>query len=295
MRQRSRTTAAVAAITITLALAVVASACGGGSSKAHIEDELGFDPEGIIARQVKVEGLIRDCMKAQGFDYVPVDPVAQRTGLTGQTGFSEDEFEKSYGYGITTLYEQRRNPPTDPNTAIKNALGPADQTAYTRALSGEFADATFAVAVDTGDYSRLGGCTRTGTEAVFGGAQVLQDLVAKLEELDQRVLADPRLQKAVANWSDCVRAAGYDLADPEQVDTVLHKRLDAIVGPSTDRRTDYDKAALAALQRDEVAMVATDKACEVKHLQKVEDAVRSELEAGFREQNAALLGKVTRP
>jgi hypothetical protein len=280
---------------VAVALVLLATACGGGSSKQLIEDELGFDQEGIIARQVKVEGLVRDCMKAQGFEYVPVDPVAQRTGLTGQNGFNEDEFEKTYGYGITTLYEQRRNPPADPNTAIKNALGPADQTAYTRALSGEFADATFAVAVDTGDYSRLGGCTRTATEAVFGGAQVLQDLVAKLEELDQRVLADPRLQKAVAEWSDCVRAAGYDLAEPEQVDVVLQKRLDAIVGPANDPKPDYDKAALAQLQRDEVAMVSTDKSCELKHLQKVEDTVRSELEAGFREQNATLLGKVNRP
>jgi hypothetical protein len=281
--------------TVAVALLMLAAACGGGSSKRLIEDELGFDQEGIIARQVKVEGLIRDCMKAQGFEYVPVDPVAQRTGLTGQTGFSEDEFEKTYGYGITTLYEQRRNPPADPNTAIKNGLGPADQTAYVRALSGEFADATFAIAVDTGDYSRLGGCTRTATEAVFGGAQILQDLVAKLEELDQRVLADPRLQKAVAAWSDCVRAAGYDLANPDQVDVVLQKRLDAIVGPSNAPKTDYDKAALAALQRDEVAMVATDKACELKHIQKVDDAVRAELEGAFREQNAGLLGKVNRP
>jgi hypothetical protein len=234
-------------------------------------------------------------MKAQGFDYVPVDPVAQRTGLTGQSGFNEDEFEKAYGYGITTLYEQRLNPPADPNAAIRNALSPADQTAYTRALSGEFADATFAIAVDTGDYSRLGGCTKTATETVFGGAEVLQDLVAKLDELDQRVVSDPRMQKAVANWSACMHEAGYDLAEPEQVDVALQKRLDAIVGPSNDPKTDYDKAALVALQRDEVAMVTADKDCEKKHLQKIEDAVRSEYEAAFREQNAALLGKVVKP
>ena len=42
-------------------------------------------------------------------------------------------------------------------------------------------------------------------------------------------------------------------------------------------------------------MVAADKACEIKHIQKVEDAVRAEYEKAFREQNAALLGKVTKP
>ena len=281
-----------------IALAVLLTtlaACGGGSSATKVEDELGLDPEGTIARQAKIENVIRDCMKAQGFEYVPADPVAQRTGLTGQTGFNQDEFEKAYGYGITTLYEQRLNIPADPNTAIKNRLSQADQTAYSKALSGEFADVTFAVAADTGDYSQLGGCTRQATEATFGGPDVLQNLVGKLDELDQRIVADRRMQNAIAKWSDCIRSAGYDLPDPEQVDIVLQKRLDAIVGPANDRRTDYDRAALTTLQRDEVALVASDKECERKNIQKVEDTVRIEFEKSFREQNAALLGQVVKP
>ena len=290
LRHRHLLAAGLAAVAITV------SACGGGSTKPLVEDELGLDQEGTIARQAKVENMIRDCMKAQGFEYIPVDPIAQRTGITGQTGFSEDEFEKSYGYGITTLFEQRRNPPTDPNTAIRNGLSAADQAAYTKALSGEFADATFAIAVDTGDYSRLGGCTRSSTETVFGGPEVLQNLVAKLDELDQRVAADPRMQKAVVKWSDCMRAAGFDgLAEPDQVDVVLQKRLDTIVGPANDLKADYDKAALTTLQHDEVAMVTADKGCEKKHLQSVDDSVRKELEAAFREQNADLLSKVRKP
>jgi hypothetical protein len=281
---------------ILASLAVLAAVgCGGNSAKPKVEDEIGLDPEGIIARQVKVENLIRDCMKAQGFEYVPVDPVAQRTGLTGQTSFNEDEFEKAYGYGITTLYEKKRSPPADPNTAIKERLSDSEQAAYTKALSGEFADATFAVAVDTGDFTQLGGCTRKATETVFGGAEVLQDLVKKLDELDQRISADPRMQKAIAKWSDCMRAAGYDLTEPDQVDAVLQKRLDTIVGPGNAPKADYDKAALATLQHDEVVMVAADKDCEKKNITKVEDTVRAELEAAFRQTNADLLSKVVKP
>jgi hypothetical protein len=288
-----RLLSAAAMVTV---IGVVAGSCGGGESSQPIEDQLGLDQEGILARQVRLETLIRDCMKAQGWDYVPVDPVAVRTGLTGQSGFSEDDFEKQFGYGITTLYEQQKNAPADPNTAIRTKLSPTEQAAYTRALYGEFSDATFAAAVDTGDYSRLGGCTKTATEAVFGGPEVLSSLVAKLDELDQRILADPRMQKAVAKWSDCMRGAGYDgLAEPEQVDGALQKRLDAIVGPSNDRKADYDKASLATLQHDEVTMVATDKSCEKKYLQRVEGDVRSQQEAVFREQNASLLSKVVRP
>ena len=279
-----------------LAVALVAlAACGGGSSGTKVEDELGFTPEGTLSRQAKIETLIRDCMKAQGFEYVPVDPVAQRTALTGQTGFNDAEFNKVYGYGITTLYEQRLNIPADPNAAIKNRLSSADQAAYSKALSGEFADETFAVAAESGDYSRLGGCTRQATDTAFGSADVLQNLVGKLDELDQRIVADRRMQSAIAKWSDCMHAVGYDLAEPEQVDVLLQRRLDAIVGPANNRRTDYDKAALAALQRDEVAMVASDTDCEKKNIQKVEDVVRAEYEKAFREENAALLGTVVKP
>ena len=294
MNTGARTRTRILSFGIGLALAALA-ACGGGSAAAKVEDELGLSPEGIIARQTKIESAIRDCMKAQGFDYVPVDPVAQRNSLTGQTGLNEGEFEKTYGYGITTLYEQRLSIAADPNTAIKNRLSATDQVSYSKALSGEFSDATFAVAADTGDYSKLGGCTRQATEAAFGGADLLTTIVAKLDELDQRVVTDRRMQQAIAKWSDCMRAAGYDLPEPEQVDVVLGKRLDAIAGPANDRHKDYDKAALTALQRDEVAMVASDKQCETKHITKVEDAVRAEYEKAFREQNAALLGKVTKP
>ena len=55
----------------------------------------------------RAENLIADCMKAQGFDYVPVDPQAQRAALVGQAGMSEEEFNKQFGYGITTLFGKR--------------------------------------------------------------------------------------------------------------------------------------------------------------------------------------------
>ena len=33
--------------------------------------------------RAKVEAAIRDCMKQEGFEYVPVDPIAQRAAATG--------------------------------------------------------------------------------------------------------------------------------------------------------------------------------------------------------------------
>jgi hypothetical protein len=80
---------------LALTAALAAGACGGdesadtsakqssaapesaaGKPGANVEDQLGFDTAGIMARQSRVEAAIGDCMKNEGFDYVPVDPLA---------------------------------------------------------------------------------------------------------------------------------------------------------------------------------------------------------------------------
>jgi len=286
-------------VAVGLAALATLSACGGGKASARsqgtVEEQVGLDEDGIRVRQATVENLVRDCMKAQGFDYVPVDPAAQEAALTGVAGMSKDDFEKQFGYGITTLYEQRRKQAVaGPNKAIRESLSEADGKAYDKALYGDDATATFAEAVDTGDYSRLGGCVKTATDQVFGGADTLQSLSTKLDELDQKIRADARMVKAVREWADCMREAGHpNLAEQEDVDTVLKKKLEAIVGsPGESGNDDYDKAALASLQHEEVAMVTADKKCEKEHVESVEDKVTEEYESTFREENASLLAKV---
>ena len=284
-------------------LALLAGCSGGGDAGAEVpplEEQLGFDEAGILARQSQAENLIRDCMKAEGFDYVPVDPAAQQAQLVGRPGMSKEDFEKQFGYGITTLYEQRREQAVaGPNETIRNSLGEAERKAYDRALYGDDPTATFVEALDTGDFTRLGGCIKQATDQVFGGTEVLQTLQSKLDELDERILADPRMVKAVGQWSECMRAEGFDgLDEPEEVDVVLQRKLGSIVGSPDEAVSGsgdepaYDRAALAALQRQEVAMVTADISCEQRHIASVEEKVAAEYEAAFREQNAALLTKV---
>lgn len=289
------------ALLVALLMAILA-ACGGGSGdeQQSLEDQLGFDTEGLLAREARLENLVRDCMKAQGWEYVPVDPVARRASLIGATGLNEEDFEKQYGYGITTLYEQRRVQATSgPNQALRAALSGTDQIAYDRALLGENLDASFAEALDTGDFSRLGGCTKQGAEAVFGGADVLQSLQATLTDLDARVVADPRMVAAGGAWAACMRARGFEMpgTDTDVVDVVLKKKLADIVGPDGPPSGPgvlpaYDPAALAGLQREEVAMVTADIDCEKQHIASVEEKVRAEYDDAFRSQDNGLLSKV---
>jgi hypothetical protein len=302
-----RGAATVLALTATLGLA----ACGGGDKKSDdkaaagsgaIEDQLGFDLAGIMARQTKVEAAIRGCMKTEGFDYVPVDPQAQRAAATGSGRLSDEDFLQQFGYGISTLWG-RGGLTADPNARIRRALSPADQRAYDQVLTGGNPGATFFAAVDSGRFDNLGGCTKKATEDVFGGSSILNQIVAKLDELDQKILEDQRMVRAVEQWTECMAEGGYRYEDPEEIDGDLISRMEKIVGPLPgayfntgpgpgEKKIPYDKAALAVLQRDEVAVARKDFACEKEHISPVEAKVRPQYEAAFRTQNQNLIGQV---
>jgi hypothetical protein len=300
---------------VVAALAAAAAGCGSSSSSdassststtaakpnGPIEDQLGFDQAGITARQSRVEAAIRDCMKAQGFDYVPVDPYAQRAAVTGVSRLSDEDFLKQFGYGISTLWG-RGGAQADPNQSIRASLSGPDRRAYDRTLWGENAGATFQAAVDSGDFTKLGGCTRRATEAVFGGAQVLTQLQGKLDELDDRILEDQRMVRALERWTKCMASAGYRYEDPDEIDGAITKRMEAIVGPIPgpfatgpgpgEKTPPYDHTALGALQRDEVATARMDYSCEQKYITPVEDVVRPQYESAFRTRNQALISQV---
>ena len=292
-----------AALLLVLAAAGLALAsCGGGGAAAprgSVEDELGFDQAGIAERQSRVEAATGDCMKAQGFDYVPIDPLAQRAAVTGSARLSDEDFLNQFGYGISTLYG-RGSPQSDPNERIRDTLSGADRAAYDRALWGENVGATFAQANDSGDFTRLGGCTKQATEKVFGGVETLTGLVGKLDELDERIAQDQRMVRAVEQWSTCMTDAGFKYEEPDDIDGDLLDRFQAIVGSSVEAGATsppnpdatFDQAALEALQRQEVATAKADAACEAQHITPVEEVVRPEYEATFREANGALLTQV---
>jgi hypothetical protein len=283
-------------------VALALAACGGGDSskpKGDVEQQLGFDQSTIDERQSRAEGRIRDCMKAQGFEYVPVDPNAERATLFG-TNRNRD-LEKQFGYFVTTLWGRGR-PQADPNERIRAGLSAADQRAYDRALGGENPGATFLDAMDTGDFTKLGGCRRKAVAAVFGGIDLMGRIQGKLDQLDERIVQDQRMVKATERWASCMADAGYRFTDPDEIDVDLQKRLEEIVGPVQGKfatgpppgqqAQPYDRAAVTALQAEELATWRADTACEREHITPVEKVVRSQYEAEFRKQNSDLFSQV---
>jgi hypothetical protein len=287
-----------------LLAAFVIAGCGGddpapSATPVELEDQLGFSETGVAERQSRVEGRIQDCMKAQGFDYVPLDPLAQRAALTGKAHMSDEEFLDQFGYGISTMFGRGASG-SDPNDRLRRTLGVADRAAYDRALWGDNPGLTFAEAIDNDATTELGGCTKKATEAVFGGAAVLSALQGKFDELEERITQDQRMVRAVERWSSCMEEGGFTYGEPEEIDSDLVQRFHSIVGPGTqpgatalsDPRGIYDRAQLAALKRDEVKTARADLACEKREITPVELEVRPGYEAAFRDRNRRLISQV---
>src|SRR5688572_17387183 len=108
------------------AAAMLVTACGAEEKKpaepVEFEETLGFSGEGIRERQSRVEGEIQKCMKAQGFDYVQLDPLVQERALTGKV-MTEEEFIKQFGDGVSTLLDRGLGrEQANPNDNVRRSL-----------------------------------------------------------------------------------------------------------------------------------------------------------------------------
>lgn len=293
------------ALTLMLCAAVVAAGCGGDDKSTEppqeLEDTLGFGGDAAKEVQARVENRISDCMQAQGFEYTPVDPFAQQQALTGKARITDEEFTRQFGFGISTLFG-KGNEQSDPNERARQNLSQADRAAYDRALYGENVGVTFSEAVDSGDFTELGGCTKDASEAAFGGAAVLTSLVERLDELDERIIQDQRMVRATEKWRDCMLEKGYRYEEPDEIDSDIEERFHSIVGsgvaPGTStppQGVSFDRAALTDLQQEEVRIANADLDCEKQEIEPVERDVRPQYEEQFRSQNQRLLARVQSP
>jgi hypothetical protein len=281
--------------------AIAIAGCGDDKSAEppqELEDTIGFGGDSAKEIQARVENRIGECMRAQGFQYQPVDPFAAQQAITGKARISDEEFTKQFGYGISTLFG-KGNQQSDPNERIRNSLSGADRAAYDRALGGDNPGVTFQEAVDSGDFSELGGCTKEASDASFGGAAVLNQLVERLDGLDERIIQDQRMVKANEKWSTCMQEKGYRYEEPDAIDEDLTERFKGIVGtgvrPGTSTippGTSFDRAALTSLQEEEVRIANADLECEKQEIEPVEREVRPQYEAQFRKENERLLARV---
>jgi hypothetical protein len=203
-------------------------------------------------------------------------------------GITEREFIQKHGYGISTLYTGK--PPQlargySPakmglgrrNIEIYQGLSPADRVAYDRALFGENTSATLAVAIESENLNRSGGCTRQAIEKVFSPEQLKTSYI---NPKDAMIYKDPRMKAATRDYAAGMRRAGFDYDHPDQVETDIQQRLDAITGGRSipiEALSDQGRAALEELQDYERRVAVASLALELEVFEPVEELVQMEL------------------
>jgi hypothetical protein len=225
-----------------LCLAEPAAAAQAGAAMGT--EEFGLTPRQLVEAVEKVEALISTCMREEGFQYVPVDYNTVRKGMDADKnmpGVSEKEFIRRFGFGVATTYTGE--PPQlvagyspakvglgRQNVSIFKGLGSADQVAYNRALFGENTGATFAVALETENFSLTGGCTRKAVAQVFKPDQLE---ATYYNPKDAMINKDPRMKAALQKYGGEMRKAGFSYNHPDEVEHDVRRRLAALTNGGT--------------------------------------------------------------
>lgn len=242
-------------------------------------EEFGLTMRDLTTRAEEVESLISACMAEAGFEYIPVDFTTIRQAMVSDKsapGLSGSEYLSQYGHGIST---QEEKPIVeiglgDQNRRILDGLSEPDQVAYRRTLWGDNDDATFAFGLESEDFSRTGGCTRTAIEQVFAPEEVA---ATYFNPADALILLDPRAQEAIQAFAACMSDAGFAYSHPDDVDFDLQIRYDTLVqGRDHDELSPAEAEQLQALQAEERAVTAASDSCELRHLEPALDRIEEE-------------------
>jgi hypothetical protein len=253
-----------------------------GTGLAPGTEEFGLTPRQLVQAIEKVEARIATCMREQGFQYVAADYRTVRRGMSADKnlpGMSEEEFIAKHGYGVSTTYTGQPpqlsdgyNPARvglgDENIAIFKNLSPTDQVAYNRTLLGKYADATLAVALETEDFSRM-----------FEPDQLK---ATYYNPKDALINKDPRMIGALSVYAGLMRDEGFDYKHPDEVETDIRQRLDALTDGGTipvEKMTPAQLAALAELQDYERRVAVKDYELAVSIFDPVEERIEKELYA----------------
>ena len=285
------TTAIVRVAMMAAALLIVA---GNGAAQQQAgtgTEEFGLSPRQLVEVVEKVEALISQCMRQEGFSYIAVDYDTVRKGMSADKrlpGMSEEEFIAKFGFGLATTYTGQ--PPQlangysparvglgERNVDIYRSLSLADQVAYNRALFGENVGATFAIGLEQENFSYTGGCTRKAIEKTFPPEQVKSTFY---NQKDALVNKDRRMKAALATYGKEMRKAGFNYNHPDEVEPDVRRRLAALTNGGTifvDKMSPSQQAALKELQDYERRVAAFNYKMQKDLIEPVEERILEEM------------------
>ncbi len=250
-----------------------------------------------------VEQQVAACMAEEGFEYTPVDQSQFMSFETDQDiPYFSDEWVEKYGFGITTQrfsqsmlndelvgYDDSMGAATeaeaieDPNSAYVESLSPAEQEAYYAALYGdqpEFDEnATEEEMNEAYEDFVPTGCQNTAWEEQNPSQTFYQEFSDDLEDMYERIEADPAVAKYRDEVTACVAEEGLVYTNQEDLYTRWEEdlaSLDPFASGDPFEGTGLDPEEMSQEEMDEFFRTANK--LDAEELAKLAEIQAEELE-----------------
>lgn len=197
----------------------------------------------IIEEERERQEVIAQCMQDQGFEYVAQDPEQFISFGDGTDDYGTDEWIAKWGFGITTQYfsQEQVGPDligydesgmgmdeeiVDPNQDYIESLSSSEQEAYYAALYGDpdafptfdesMSEEEMQAQMEDFQYEPQGceGEAYTSQDNSFGFYNEFQD---ELEEMSDRMEADPRVVERNSEIRSCVADKGHEYESMDKI------------------------------------------------------------------------------
>ena len=274
-----------------MVVALLGAACGGGgdssqgasSGEGSADDGVGSEliratlgaanpmmTQGLLPSPEYTETL-KECMRAQGFEYQEPPPPEFLIPLSDLTGLFEEVAEldptsslyrNRYGYGVSTVDAYLWSASysgEDPNWEMLQTMSTSERMAWETALYGpalaKFSDPEYQPTEEdlAGDFE-IGGCTKEAEDAVGIDWELQEEDFAVHMETWQRIEASTGFVDLERDWAGCAAEQGFEeLTSFSDVHNLLYDKLSEIQAPSPfDDMTEEDFANLSDEEWEEL-------------------------------------------
>jgi hypothetical protein len=229
----------------------------------------------VLEEERKRQELIAQCMQDQGFEYVAQDPSEFISFGDDTDDYGTDEWIAKWGFGITTQYFSqdqvgpdligydesvmgREGDFVDPNQDYVESLGPSEQEAYWAALYGgpdafpafdeSMSEEEIEAQMEDFQFEPQGceGEAYSSEDTSFGFYQEFQD---ELQEMSDRMEADPRVVERNSEIRSCVTDKGLEYESMDKVYQHYYEEMEKL-------SSSIDQGDYPDLSEEEVAQMS---------------------------------------
>lgn len=275
----------------------------------------GPNQEELENQAMEEEELVAQCMKKEGFEYIPVNRNVKVYDAETIESWGQGtlEFAQQYGYGIVdspwledALVSAEETDYSDPNAGYTSSLSTEEQQTYWLTLQGKGDSPEDIEASENGEYvfdwTKFGCNGWAQNEAnkdssyAFYEDPEFGELLDAIRGVWDTVQLDSEMEMLEAEWSGCMLDVGYQgLATRDDASSAMWDKYDALSGcsdnmcmePAADKKDEF--------QEQEIKQAIADYNCAEQvdydaRLDVIDDRIQTEIINWYRPQiDAAIL------